>query len=56
MLNGEWVVVDAPGETLEGRVIGIDEEGALRLESPCGTTVRAIAGDVTLRKNVTRSR
>jgi BirA family biotin operon repressor/biotin-[acetyl-CoA-carboxylase] ligase len=50
VLSGEWVVVDAPGERLEGRVIGIDEDGALRLESQAGTIVHAIAGDVTLRR------
>ena len=50
MLNGEWVTVEGPGESVDGRVLGIDDEGALTLESSAGTMVRAIAGDVTLRK------
>jgi BirA family transcriptional regulator, biotin operon repressor / biotin---[acetyl-CoA-carboxylase] ligase len=50
VLNGEWVSVEGTGETLEGRVLGIDEEGALRLEGRQGRITRAIAGDVTLKK------
>lgn len=53
VLNGEWVSVEGAGETLEGRVLGIDEEGALRLEGRQGRLVRAIAGDVTLKKEAT---
>ena len=50
VLNGEWVSVEGAGETLEGRVLGIDEEGALRLEGRQGRITRALAGDVTLKK------
>jgi BirA family biotin operon repressor/biotin-[acetyl-CoA-carboxylase] ligase len=50
VLNGEWVAVEGVGQTLEGRVLGVDEEGALRLEGRQGRVVRAIAGDVTLKK------
>jgi len=50
VLNGEWVTVEGAGETREGRVLGIDEDGALRLEGRQGQIVRALAGDVTLKK------
>jgi BirA family biotin operon repressor/biotin-[acetyl-CoA-carboxylase] ligase len=50
VLNGEWVSVQGAGETLEGRVLGIDEEGALRLEGRHGRIARALAGDVTLKR------
>jgi BirA family transcriptional regulator, biotin operon repressor / biotin---[acetyl-CoA-carboxylase] ligase len=50
VLNGKWVSVEGAGETLEGRVLGIDEEGALRLEGRQGRITRALAGDVTLKK------
>lgn len=48
ILTGEWVRVEGPGEVAEGRVLGIDENGALRLEKGRGEVVRAIAGDVTI--------
>jgi len=51
VLNGQWVSVEGAGETLEGRVLGIDEEGALRLEGRQGRIARALAGDVTLKKD-----
>jgi len=50
VLDGEWVSVEGAGGNVEGRVVGIDDEGALRLESSGGELVRAIAGDVTLSK------
>jgi BirA family biotin operon repressor/biotin-[acetyl-CoA-carboxylase] ligase len=50
VLGGEWVSVEGTGGNVEGRVLGIDDEGALRLESRGGEVVRAIAGDVTLKK------
>ena len=50
VLNGEWVSIQGAGETLEGRVLGIDEEGALRLEGRQGRIARALAGDVTLKR------
>jgi len=50
VLGGEWVSVEGAGGKVEGRVLGIDDEGALRLESRGGEVVRAIAGDVTLKK------
>jgi BirA family biotin operon repressor/biotin-[acetyl-CoA-carboxylase] ligase len=54
VLNGEWVTVEGGGRTVEGRVLGIDEEGALRLEGPQGRIVRAVSGDVTLKKEGAR--
>ncbi|MGH7898897.1 MAG: hypothetical protein ACREQQ_13160, partial [Candidatus Binatia bacterium] len=50
ILTGKQVRVEGAGEALAGRVLGIDDEGALRLESETGEVLRAIAGDVTLRK------
>jgi BirA family transcriptional regulator, biotin operon repressor / biotin---[acetyl-CoA-carboxylase] ligase len=50
ILTGEWVAVEGAGESLEGRVLGIDDDGALRLEGPAGRVSRAIGGDVTLKK------
>lgn len=46
-------VVDAlgsDGPETAGRVLGIDDEGALRIEDDGGEEVRVIAGDVTLAK------
>lgn len=51
MLAGRWVVVDGAGPPAEGRVLGLDDDGALRLEGRDGEVSRAIAGDVTLRKH-----
>jgi len=48
VLNGRFVTVDGAGETLEGKVLGIDDEGALLLERRGGKVAKAIAGDVTL--------
>ena len=50
LLTGRWVTVEGGGEPLEGKVLGIDEEGALSLEGRDGKVSRAIAGDVTLKK------
>ena len=50
VLTGRVVTVEGAGETLDGKVVGIDDEGALLLERRGGKIARAIAGDVTLRK------
>ena len=50
ILTGEEVRVEGSGEVLSGRVLGIDGDGALRLETESGEVVRAIAGDVTLKR------
>jgi BirA family biotin operon repressor/biotin-[acetyl-CoA-carboxylase] ligase len=50
VLTGQWVTVEGGREPLEGEVLGIDEEGGLRLRARGGREVRAIAGDVTLKK------
>lgn len=51
VLTGRWVNVEGSGEALEGEVIGIDEDGGLRLRGRRGEMLRAIAGDVTLKKS-----
>lgn len=50
VLEGQWVTVEGPRESAEGRVVGIDEEGALQLRTRSGELARAVAGDVTLKK------
>jgi BirA family biotin operon repressor/biotin-[acetyl-CoA-carboxylase] ligase len=50
ILTGAWVVVEGGAQRWEGRVLGIDDDGALRLEDLTGRVSRAIGGDVTLRK------
>lgn len=50
VLTGQWVFVEGCGEVAEGEVVGIDDDGALRLRGRRGDVVRAIAGDVTLKK------
>ncbi len=50
VLTGHWVTVQGGPEIVEGEVLGIDEEGALRMRGRGGREVRAIAGDVTLKK------
>jgi BirA family biotin operon repressor/biotin-[acetyl-CoA-carboxylase] ligase len=49
--RGQEVRVDLPGagETLTGQVIGIDEQGNLRLQTPSGDEVCVTVGDVRLR-------
>jgi BirA family biotin operon repressor/biotin-[acetyl-CoA-carboxylase] ligase len=51
VLEGRWVSVEGVGGDVEGRVVGIDDDGALCLESRSGKVARAIAGDVTLKKS-----
>lgn len=50
ILTGQWVAVEGGRDAVEGEVLGIDEEGALRLQAPGHREVRVIAGDVTLKK------
>jgi BirA family biotin operon repressor/biotin-[acetyl-CoA-carboxylase] ligase len=50
VLTGRFVTVEGAGERLDGKVLGIDDEGGLRLERRGGKVARAIAGDVTLKK------
>jgi len=47
-LTGKEVRVTAPEGEVAGRVLGVDDEGALRLAGPRGE-VRVVAGEVTLR-------
>jgi BirA family biotin operon repressor/biotin-[acetyl-CoA-carboxylase] ligase len=48
-MAGEPVrVVDAGGTATEGVALGIDPDGALRIQSQDGTSRRVVAGDVTL--------
>jgi biotin-(acetyl-CoA carboxylase) ligase len=43
-------VTQLDGPEISGTVLGIDEHGALRLETPGGEEVRVVAGDVTIAK------
>jgi BirA family biotin operon repressor/biotin-[acetyl-CoA-carboxylase] ligase len=47
-LTGKEVRVTAPEGEASGRVLGIDEDGALRLAGPHGE-LRVLSGEVTLR-------
>jgi biotin-(acetyl-CoA carboxylase) ligase len=37
-----------PGKHIAGRVVGLDEDGSLRIRLPSGDEHRVIAGDVTV--------
>ena len=50
LLTGRAVRVSGSDTTVEGRVVGVDDEGALVLERDCGGTTRVVAGEVTLRR------
>ena len=50
VLTGRHVTVEGAGAPIEGEVVGIEDDGALTLESRGGKRIRVIAGDVTLRK------
>ncbi len=47
-LAGRKVVVEDGGRRIEGRVSGLDQEGALVLEGEEGKRLRVLAGEVTL--------
>jgi BirA family biotin operon repressor/biotin-[acetyl-CoA-carboxylase] ligase len=48
-MSGQAVrVLEPAGGTLEGVVVGVDPDGALRLADPNGRELRVLAGDVTL--------
>ncbi|HYR96890.1 MAG TPA: biotin--[acetyl-CoA-carboxylase] ligase [Candidatus Binatus sp.] len=48
-LTGTEVRVASPEGELAGRVLGLDDDGALRLDRPGGGIVRIVAGEVTVR-------
>ena len=48
-LTGREVRVAAPEGEITGRAVGLDADGALRLEGPGGRQIRVVAGDVTIR-------
>jgi BirA family biotin operon repressor/biotin-[acetyl-CoA-carboxylase] ligase len=48
-LTGTWVSVAGPGGEVAGRVLGLDDDGALRLEQDAGRVARVVAGEVTVR-------
>jgi BirA family biotin operon repressor/biotin-[acetyl-CoA-carboxylase] ligase len=48
-LTGRDVRVRGIGIAVEGRVVGVDQDGALRLARPGGGVARIVAGEVTLR-------
>jgi BirA family biotin operon repressor/biotin-[acetyl-CoA-carboxylase] ligase len=48
-LTGREVRVSGPDTTAAGRVLGVDDDGALRLAGAGGEMLRIVAGEVTLR-------
>lgn len=48
-LTGTEVRVQGPGGEVAGRVLGLDDDGALRLRGPGGGITRVVAGEVTVR-------
>ena len=48
-LTGTDVRVVGPGGETTGRVLGLDDDGALRLRAGDGAVVRVVAGEVTVR-------
>ena len=48
VLTGAEVRVASPEGELAGRVVGLDDDGALRLRRPGGDVVRVVAGEVTV--------
>jgi BirA family biotin operon repressor/biotin-[acetyl-CoA-carboxylase] ligase len=53
-LTGTDVRVAGPDGEVAGRVLGLDDDGALRLARPDGSVVRVIAGEVTVRDGYRR--
>jgi BirA family biotin operon repressor/biotin-[acetyl-CoA-carboxylase] ligase len=47
--RGEWVQITQQEIPLEGRLIGVKQDGALRLVTPAGQEVTVYTGDVSLR-------
>jgi BirA family biotin operon repressor/biotin-[acetyl-CoA-carboxylase] ligase len=47
---GKAVVVESPGERLEGFAVGVDADGALMVRSADGSLHRVMAGDVRVRR------
>jgi len=47
--RGEWVQIHEPGKITEGRLIGIGEDGSLRLVTQTGRFESFYAGDIRLR-------
>jgi len=50
--KGEWVKVEQPGRTLEGKLAGIARDGSLRLQVKDDEYLEIEVGDVRLRKAV----
>jgi BirA family biotin operon repressor/biotin-[acetyl-CoA-carboxylase] ligase len=54
LMRGKPVsVLEVDGSELRGTALGIDDDGALRLQLETGDVIRVIAGDVTLAKEST---
>lgn len=49
VVNGKWATLSTLKESWAGKVLGIDEDGALLFQDEQGRTRRFIAGDVSLR-------
>jgi BirA family biotin operon repressor/biotin-[acetyl-CoA-carboxylase] ligase len=50
--KGEWVRVEQPESTLEGRLAGIARDGSLRLQLQSGEIVEIALGDIRLRSTL----
>jgi BirA family biotin operon repressor/biotin-[acetyl-CoA-carboxylase] ligase len=48
VLRGAQVRVVSPDGEIAGRVLGLDDDGALRLRRAGGDVARVVAGEVTL--------
>jgi BirA family biotin operon repressor/biotin-[acetyl-CoA-carboxylase] ligase len=53
-LTGTTVAVASPTGEVRGRVLGLDDDGALLLRGPAGDMVRLTAGEVTVRDGYRR--
>jgi biotin-(acetyl-CoA carboxylase) ligase len=53
-LTGEEISVAGSDGALTGRVLGIDDDGALRLRQADGRVMRVVAGEVTVRGGYSR--
>ena len=54
LTTGTEVQVATPDGDQRGRVLGLDPDGALRLEAADRSIVRIVAGEVTIREGYAR--
>ncbi|MFQ6098266.1 MAG: biotin--[acetyl-CoA-carboxylase] ligase, partial [Armatimonadota bacterium] len=48
IVMGRWVTAQTPRDTVQGMALDLDADGSLILQRRGGTTVRFVAGDVTI--------